>query len=339
MKYQELNKQIKAGEFARIYLFCGKETHIAGMMEKRLIGAAVAPGMEQLNMEVFSDREITAADIIDSARQLPMMSPYRVVIVREQTGILTRGDKETEEILGAYIKSPEPQTILIFHAEAVDKRRKLGKTLSAAAAVVSFDKLTEEELTKWIVRRVEQGGKTITRRGVAAIIERTMYLTSDDVGTAMIDTEIGKLIDFAGASGRITPESVERVLTEAVDDNVYHMIDAAVAGRTGEALIMLKNFYLRGESPLRLFGLIVSQCRLMTQIAELAKKGQGNAAIAKAVRRPGFVIRKMMPVVKRLGADALEEMMIALAKWDVEMKTGAVDPALAVELWLTRLAG
>ena len=338
MKYQELNKQIKAGDFAKIYVFSGVETHIAAMMEERLIGAAVAPGLEQINVAVYDDKETAAGEIIESARQLPVMSPYRVVIVREQAGILTRSDAETEALFTAYFNKPEPQTILLLHAAKIDKRRKLGKALLAAATEVRFDKLSEDELTKWIVRRLDQSGKSVSRRGVRAIIDKTMYLYHEDMNTAIIDGELGKLIDYAGNDKRVTLESIEEILPESVDDNVYHMIDAAVAGRTDAALKMLEQFYLKGEEPIRLFGLIVSQFRVMTQIAFLTESGGSQSAIAKSVRRPAFVVRKMMPAARKLGAAALSDMMISLAKWDYDMKTGAVDAALSVELWLIRLS-
>ncbi len=338
MKYQELNKQIKSGDFARIYVFSGVETHIAAMIEGRLIGAAVAPGLEQINVAVYDDKETTAGEIIESARQLPMMSPYRVVIVREQAEILTRSDAETEALLTGYFNKPEPQTILIIHSAKIDKRRKLGKALLAAATEVRFDKLSEEELTKWIVRRLSQAGKRVSRRGVQAIIDKTMYGYNEDVNMAMIDGELNKLIDYAGADERVTADSIAGVLTDAVDDNVYHMIDAAIAGKTAAALTMLEQFYRKGEQPLRLFGLIVSQFRVMAQIAFLSESGASQAVIGKTVRRPAFVVRKMMPTVRKLGAAALSDMMISLAKWDYDMKMGTVDPALGVELWLMRLS-
>ena len=201
-----------------------------------------------------------------------------------------------------------------------------------------FDKLSEEELTKWIVRRLSQAGKRVSRRGVQAIIDKTMYGYNEDVNMAMIDGELNKLIDYAGADERVTADSIAGVLTDAVDDNVYHMIDAAIAGKTAAALTMLEQFYRKGEQPLRLFGLIVSQFRVMAQIALLTESGESQTVIAKSVRRPAFVVRKMMPTVRKLGAAALSDMMSSLAKWDYDMKTGVVDAALGVELWLMRLS-
>jgi len=55
------------------------------------------------------------------------------------------------------------------------------------------------------------------------------------------------------------------------------MVDHAVRGQMGEALKMLQNFYLEGESPFGVFGLIAGQIRTMTMVRILTDRGESAA--------------------------------------------------------------
>ncbi len=115
MRYQELMKEMNAGIFHPVYLFSGPEQYIGAMMEKNLIKKVVAEELIQLNTMSFSDKETDIASVTAICRQLPMMSEYRVVVLREETGIAHSSDATVIENLCAYLEHPEPTTLLIIY--------------------------------------------------------------------------------------------------------------------------------------------------------------------------------------------------------------------------------
>ncbi|MGL6294007.1 DNA polymerase III subunit delta [Eubacterium aggregans] len=336
MHYQDLTKEINQGNFHPVYLFTGPEQYIGAMMEKRLVEKAVPESLVQLNVMSFSEKETDVGSVVAICRQLPMMSDHRVVILREETGILQSTDAGAEELLG-YIQKPEPSTILLIYSSKPDKRKKMYKQFIKHVAVVEYNKLTQMELEKWIARRLKLGGKRTTRGVVDRFIGDTLYLQNEDQNMERVDNELGKLMDYVGDAEAITLNDLEATLPKSVDENIFRMVDFAMGGDMGEALMMLENFYLSGESPFGVFALLLSQLRTMLQVRILTDSRSTQATIAKQVGRPPFVVKKMQGTARRFTQERLMGIMAAAAQLDVQMKTGVVEPELVVELFVLRL--
>lgn len=338
MKYQELMKQMRSGQPANIYLFTGPEEYIAKMMEKQLIQTVIPAGLNQLNVMHFKDKDFEIGEVIASCRQLPMMSEHRVVVLREETGLCHSSDTKTVNAFCAYLENPEPSTILIVHDSKPDKRKKVYKTLKKVAAVVDYEKLNMVELENWIAMRFKRAHKKIGTRTLRNLIERTRYLTSDACDMAMIDNRVAQLIDYLGAETQVRLPDVAEVVPDAVDDNIFKMIDHALGGNMAGAIEMLGRFYLQGESPFGVFGLLAGQIRTMMQVCLLSHRRMPVNMIAKKVGRPVFVVKKMADRSRKYGLNKLRGWMIALGDLDLSMKTGAIDPELGIELFMMRLA-
>lgn len=338
MKYQQLIKEIKIKKFSPLYLFTGEEQYIADMMVQNLIRAAIPEGMEQLNVMTFSEKETEVSEIVGICRQLPMMSPYRVVVVREGAGLLRGLSKESMALFSNYIKEPENQTILIIQERKLDKRKKICKQLMQNSSVVDFEKLTFVEIENWIAMRLKRAGKTIGTQALRQAIERSRYIQSDHVNVEMMDHWTAQLIDYAKEKKTISIRDVETVIPKAIDDNIFEMINAAIAGDTGQALTMLDLFYHQGESPFGVFGLLSSQIRTMTEVAMLSEGRISPSQIASQVKRPMFIVKKMSMRSRQIGLPRLKHLMMALADLDLSMKTGKIDPELATSLLIIKLS-
>jgi DNA polymerase-3 subunit delta len=338
MRYQDLNKEIRQGIFHPVYLFTGPETYVAAYIEKNLIKAAVPEALAQLNVMSFSDKETDIASVTAICRQLPVMSEHRVVVLREETGIAHSSDTVTVDALCAYLEAPEPDTILIVYDARPDKRKKIYKALAAAGTVVEFVKQSRQELEKWIARRLDLAGKSTSRAVVERFIDDSMYLTSENKTMEGIDNELGKLIDFAGQRQKITMSDLEATLPRSIDENIFRMADHAMQGQTAEALLMLENFYLEGESPFGVFGLLVSQLRTMLMIRCYTEAGRSQAETGKIVRRPPFVVQKIQNTARAFSTPALRGILVATAELDLQMKTGVVEPEMGVELFILKLS-
>lgn len=338
MRYRELMRAIRQKQFAPIYYFTGAEKTIAQMMENQLVRATVAPGTEQLNVMTFKEKLTDVSELMAIARQLPFMSPYRVVIVREETGICHTADTHIVEPFSDYLAKPEPQTILIICDEKPDKRKRIYKALHQHATEVTFDTLSRVDLENWIAARFKRAGKRISTQTLIHLIDKIGYLEHDNINMAMVDNRVAQLIDYVGDADTVAVADVDAVVPETADDRIFRMIDLALQGQTGEVLTMLKHFYLQGESPFGVFGLLAGQLRTMLAVQVYADNGAGDQAIAKRVGRPAFAVRKMAQTGRRFGRKGLKRLINELAELDYQMKTGQVDPEAGVALFMMRLA-
>ncbi|MCH4072988.1 DNA polymerase III subunit delta [Pseudoramibacter sp.] len=338
MKYQQLLKEIKIKKFSSVYLFTGEEQYIADMMIQNIIRAAIPEGMEQLNVMTFSDKDTDISEIVGICRQLPMMSSYRVVVVRESVGLLRSSAKEGLSLFLNYIEKPENKTILIIQEKKPDKRKKIYKQIMKNSVLVNFEKLTFVEIENWIAMRLKRAGKTIGTHALRQAIERSRYIHSDHVNVEMMDNWTAQLIDYAKEKSSVSSGDVEAVIPKAIDDNIFEMINAAVAGNTGQALKMLDLFYHQGESPFGVFGLLSSQIRTMTEVEMLSEKRISPSQIASQVKRPLFIVKKMSARSRQIGLNQLIKLMMTLADLDLSMKTGKIDPELATSLLIIKLS-
>lgn len=340
MNYQTLMKAIRAGDIHPIYLFTGQEKkgaemYLAGMMEQMLVKKCIAPGLEPFNVTVFSDKSPDISEIIAVCETMPMLSGKRVVVVKESTGLTHSADKQMVERLSRYLQMPSPNTVLIFYDTTPDKRKKIYKVLKETAVLVEYGKLSQLELEKWIGRRVDQAGKTITQGAMAAFLEHSLYLENDSQNLEQVDNEINKLIDYAGNETQISKQAVELVMPRSIEDDIFKMVDYATNGNKGAALKMLRQFYLEGESAFGVFGLLLRQIRILLQVRLLKERYASAEAIAKQAKLRPFVVRKALR--SPYSVEKLKHIMIDAADLDLKMKTGKIEPEFGVEWFILKL--
>lgn len=123
-----------------------------------------------------------------------------------------------------------------------------------------------------MVPRLKLAGKRTSQRVVEQFVMDTLYLENDNKNMEMVDNELNKIIDYVGERDAITLEDVETVMPKSVEDNVFKMVDYAMGGNKGAALKMLNQFYLEGEGPFGVFGLLLRQIRIMLMVKLLSEK-------------------------------------------------------------------
>jgi DNA polymerase III delta subunit len=144
---------IAARKLDPIYLLLGDDD-----AEMSRLAADLAASVED-ELRVFNVERIYAGEkgggpgeIVESAKQLPMMTDRRIVIVLRAERLLKpkrRGraaaEDDTEDaaeapsdldVLTEYVLNPEPTTALVLAAREIDASRKLGKALKKSATIV-----------------------------------------------------------------------------------------------------------------------------------------------------------------------------------------------------------
>ncbi len=208
--FEELRLDVQGGRIQPVYLFVGEEEYLQ-QRAVRLIQDTVNEALRVFNVSVFSigsdtgtGTKITAATAIDTANQMPMMSPRRIVIVREFDKI-----REDElELVFAYLKHPSPTTTMVFQGVSPDKRRKLTTALFKTCAVVTFDLLDESRAARWVEDRVKQSGCSIEPTALRLLIGLV------GTGLTRLVSELDKLASYADR-GVITSAAVQEPVLPA----------------------------------------------------------------------------------------------------------------------------
>jgi DNA polymerase-3 subunit delta len=84
--------------------------------------------------------------------------------------------------------------------------------------------------------------------------------------------------------------------------------------------------------------MIVRQFRLLLIAKEHGLRGGSAGELAKVAGVAGFVAQSLARQARDFSLDDLERIYHSLAETDFKMKTGQIDPELALDLFITSVA-
>jgi DNA polymerase III subunit delta len=201
------------------------------------------------------------------------MSDRRVVIVLRAERILKpkrRGGEEellpgaeeppaNTDILDAYVKTPVPETTLVFVATDVDRTRRLYKTLLKQATIVEC----------WGLKGARDGGdlrqaarqaEMLVRQAVAqtgqAIDPGAVRLIAARAGTdiARLRGDIDRLLLYTTGNSRISLDDVHQVVSGETAQDDWAVTTAIQRGDSAEALKQIALSMDSGGVPYKILG-------------------------------------------------------------------------------------
>ncbi len=271
-----VRKQIAAGKPDPLYLIVGDDEAEMSHLAADLSGL-VEDELRAFNLERIyaTDKTSSAASIVEAARQLPMMAARRVVVVLRAEKLLKprrkgKTDEEPEpedtgpapdlDALETYVKSPEPQTVLILLASDVDRTRRLYKSLQKVATIVECWGLKGSKDARVDLRQVARQAEQLVRQSVAdagqQIEPAASRLVAERAGTdiARLRGDLERLLLYAAGKPRITVADAREVVSAEIAQDDWAVTNAISRGDTAEALRQLGLSLDSGAVPFMILG-------------------------------------------------------------------------------------
>jgi DNA polymerase-3 subunit delta len=268
--------QIAKGCLDPLYLIVGDDDAEMSRLAND-IAASVEDELRAFNVDRLyaTDKGVTPAAIVESARMLPMMADRRVVVVLRAEKLLKpkrrKGDDEAEEteaeetspksdLLGAYAQAPEPQTTLVFVANDIDRSRRLTKLLLKHATVVECWGLKGSKDAKIDLRQVARQAEQLVRQAVAAAGQQidapAARLVAERAGAdiARLRGDIERMLLFATGKPRITLADVQEVVSAETAQDDWAVTNAIQRGDSAEALRQMALALDAGGVPYMILG-------------------------------------------------------------------------------------
>jgi DNA polymerase-3 subunit delta len=338
MESRQAFREIREGKIRPVYVIYGTESYLMNEFSERLAERVAEPDHRDMAIVRFDTAETPLDDILDEAETLPFLVPRKLVFVRDSV-IFTSGKEQAKiehrpERLAAYLQQPMDTTVLVFAVphEKLDERKKLVKTVKAMDAAVSFSPLSAEELQQWVVRRGEKQG----RRWAPEAAEELLRRAGADMQTLAAETD--KLCLHAGENGTITPENVAELVASAAEQNVFKLTEELAALRTEKVLALYHDLLKQREEPIKLVSLLVRQFRNMLYVKELGRQGCSPQQMAGQLGLHPYAVKITSEQARKFSAERLAGLISELADLDYAMKTGQIDKAFGLELFLLRTA-
>lgn len=330
----DFHRKLQSGQIAPLYLFEGSERRLRDQALKNLSDAAVDVAVRDFNYTVISVAQGALDQALAMARQFPMISPRRMVVV---TGFEAVSDDDQLELLKNYLRQPVETTVLVFVSDALDNRRNIATMLRKACEVVSFDALDERDgAPNWVRDYITRAGCSIDASAAAYLVGMV------GVDLMRLSSESDKLIAYAGEKGRITKDEIDQLVRHSREHSNFELTDAVVDGDRKRALSLLHRIFDNAsENPqslsLMILGAIASNYRKMLGAKELMKQNAPNSEVAKAVGMSPYVVGRFNEKVRRIETERILKGIERIAATDVALKTSRATPQLLLEVLICEL--
>jgi DNA polymerase-3 subunit delta len=248
----------RKGEPASCYVFYGEERYLADQFIIELRAALMTPDAPVFNVEKFDLEETRWADVIDTARTAPFFfSPWQIVVagVSGETG--GKLSSLEEKIIKDYCLSPSSRTVLVIIVSGRIKKShplvKFFSSLRSSSIVLSEIKpLPERDLPAWMNRRLGAHGKSATPEAALRLAE----ITASDL--QRIDNELLKIVSFVGDRKVIDIEDVHQVCDWTRSFVGWELSNSLEKADREHLLVVLNRFFLEGEEPSLILGIMAS---------------------------------------------------------------------------------
>lgn len=216
MNYTEIITAISNKNLEPVYFLMGNEPYYIDKIANAFSHNILTTEEKAFNQVILYAKDTTTAEIIAEAKQFPVGSQKRVVIVKEAQQL------KNIELLETYLENPQKSTILIisYKGKSIDKRKKFGKNLAKKCVVLESNKLYENKIPSWISSYVNENGFTIDNKAIVILAE---YLGTD---LSNISNELDKIMLVVKKEEQINTQTIEKHIGISKNYNVFELQNA-----------------------------------------------------------------------------------------------------------------
>ncbi len=244
-----LKKQIKSGEFSRIYLIYGNEGYLKQHYANLICDKTVDKDFADFNLKKLDGKDTSLNEIYDCISSFPMMSEYTCTLVKDyplNTFIGDRGkvDNEFETVITDIPES----SVLVFWMDTIEvdeknsKWAKVIKMVDNTGVCAKIDKRTRSALEKLLVSSAAKKDCILSRECANYIIS----LVGEDMAT--LQNELHKVCAYVG-SGEISKKDVDKTVIVSVEAKIFQLSRMVCRGEADNAYENLQNLFKLREEP------------------------------------------------------------------------------------------
>lgn len=216
--------------------------------------------------------------------------------------------------------------ILIYQEDEVDKNDALSRFLEKNAKSQEFKPLEGEKLKNWVKKEFEKYNTQIDSGALAKLFE---YVGND---LWRMSNEIKKLVSY---KKKVSSEDVKLQVRSKIETDVFKTIDAIAEKNKKQALQLLHKHLEKGDSPLYLLSMINYQFRNLLIVKDFIERRKPYNIILKRSGLHPFVVKKSYFQCQKFSFAELKKIYQKIFQTDLEIKTGKIEPEVALELLTT----
>lgn len=246
----------------------------------------------------------------------------------EARGLAQMSDAFLQDALD-YLADPAPDVVLVLHHGGGTRGKKLLDQLKAGKAVVVECQSLKKDSDKadFVSTEFRAGKRRIDPDAVRSLVAA--------VGSSLSELAAACQQLLSDTEGLVTAETVEKYYGGRVEATGFKVADAALAGRGGQALAMLRHALSTGADPVPLVAALAMKLRAVAKIYGV--RGS-SAQLAKELGMAPWQVDQARREAQRWTPEGLNYCIQVLAEADAQVKGEARDPVYAVERAVTAIS-
>jgi len=328
---ENLSQRIAKGQAIPAIVLIGTDPYLREQCRKSLIEKFVPEGARDWAVTRLSASGGGLEDMLERAETVPMLSPHQIVFLDRLEALERGGDEASEAAakrIEAYLENPAPFSIVVFEAEALDRRRRLFKILAEHAMVVELA-TSVEDAAALAVQMARELGAEIDTRAAAELAEVV------NGEAAKMRLELEKLSLFA-AGRRIEVSDVEVLVVSAKKYTVWKFTEVLAAHDRRAAMEFFDSLLREGEQPAAIVGALAWTFRKLIEARELPPGTNQFQAARDLGMRPDAA-GVAMAQARKIPREQLVSGIVALAEADSALKSGGPNPRATMEFLIAQL--
>jgi DNA polymerase-3 subunit delta len=324
MTLDDLFEELRAGKLRPAYLLLGEEPLLRDDALGAIREATLEAPTREFNFDRLEGAGTAPGALFDALRSLPVLSPRRLVWLREPAEAKGRAGPLLDALAEAVFEIRErSDLVLVVTASQADRRERWVRAFTEPTALLSCDPPKGRASLLGFVRGEARRQGLSLEEGVAEIF-------AERIGPQLLllRQEIEKAALLAAPARKLSRDHVQRSAIDVAEEPIWDLTDALGQGRGGQALSVLGKLLRSGTPEPVVLGSLASHFRKLLRV-----RSGGTVAAAP------FVVQKLEAQGRRYTTARLVQHLSAIHATDEALKgRGGLAPALALERLVLSLA-
>ncbi|MDO4814345.1 MAG: DNA polymerase III subunit delta [Gemella sp.] len=319
-----------------IFVLYGENKEALLESRKDLINKYLDNQVDDFNLIKFNMMETRIEDLVYECRESGFFSNRKVVLAENSVFLQAKSKKIKVEhdldLLLEYVSNTNPDVLLIFTCEeGIDSRKKINKKIKEVGKVINFENFKDVEISKYIMNYMNKEGIDITREIANFLIE---YTRLDFAG---IKRELEKLAIYCKDKASVEKQDIENLLVRSIEYDVFSLTEHLFKKDYTNVRKVFESLKLKGEEPIMLLGLIVSQLRVYYKVKILLRENYSQKDIASKLKIHPYRVQLAAQAIYYYSLEDLFDCMIMAKDCDKDLKSSYLNKYLILDLFINKL--
>lgn len=263
--------------------------------------------------------------IVDELSTISLFDETKFVIARNAEALLSKSDHAFLDLLKVMNDQSSSNVFIMVFMTAVDSSNEQFQKLKRFASVFEV-KTKNINLEEYAVEAFQKEGYVVDKDAIQLLISYSATLSS-------LRGYMDQLESFRAEEKRISLQDVSLMIPAPLDDNVYALIDAVLAGNKKLMLKGYSDLKLKSMQASMLVSLLINKFQELYNVNILIRAGITQASLAELFNISSGRAYYMMKNAKEHSLNTIKDHLEHLNTLEYQIKTGKIDQNIGLELY------